>query len=449
MLSNGLINVVLEIINLVFIVIFMFAVDVSLSLVVLAGVPFLMVFMFWIKNKQRKAWQAVSNKNSNLNAYLQENIVGARITQIFAREDENAEIFKTLSGNCRKTWMTAVGYSTLVWPGIDTISVLVRAAIFLFGLFIFSQGSETLGTIVAISSYASRFWQPIMNLGNIFNGFINNMAYLERIFETMDEKVTVDDEPDATEMPKITGEVTFENVSFSYEKGKEILHNVSFSVKPGESVALVGPTGAGKSTIVSLISRFYNVDSGRILIDGQDISKVTLKSLRSQMGIMLQDSFIFSGTIEDNIRYGKLDATEAEIRRASKTVCAHSFIKGMQDGYRTEVKERGALLSQGQKQLISFARTLLSDPSILVLDEATSSIDVQTEKALQQGLDAMLTGRTSFIIAHRLSTITKCDKIMYINDGGITECGSHAELMAKKGDYYHLYTAQIDGLEVG
>ncbi len=449
MLSNGLINVILEIINLVFIIVFMFIVDVSLSLVVLAGVPFLMVFMFWIKNKQRKAWQAVSNKNSNLNAYLQENIVGARITQIFAREDENAEIFEHLSGDCRKTWMKAVSYSTLVWPGIDTISVLVRAAIYLFGLLIFSQGHETLGTIVAISSYASRFWQPIMNLGNIFNGFINNMAYLERIFETMDEPVTVDDEPGAVEMKKVVGEVTFENVSFSYEKGKEILHNVSFSVKPGESVALVGPTGAGKSTIVSLISRFYNVDSGRILIDGQDISKVTLKSLRSQMGIMLQDSFIFSGTIEDNIRYGKLDATQPEIRAASKTVCAHSFIKGMRDGYRTEVKERGALLSQGQKQLISFARTLLSDPAILVLDEATSSIDVQTEKALQQGLDAMLAGRTSFIIAHRLSTITKCDKIMYINDGGITECGSHAELMAKKGDYYHLYTAQIEGLEVG
>lgn len=449
MLSNGLINVILEIINLVFIVIFMFAVDVKLSLVVLAGVPFLMVFMFWIKNKQRKAWQAVSNKNSNLNAYLQENIVGARITQIFAREDENADIFKTLSNNCRKTWMRAVGYSTLVWPGIDTISVLVRAAIYIFGLWIFAGGNQTLGTIVAISSYAARFWQPIMNLGNIFNGFINNMAYLERIFETMDEPVTVDDAPDAVEMKKMVGEVTFENVSFSYEKGKEVLHNVSFTVKPGESIALVGPTGAGKSTIVSLISRFYNVDSGRILIDGQDISKVTLQSLRSQMGIMLQDSFIFSGTIEDNIRYGKLDATEAEIRRASKTVCAHNFIKGMSGGYRTEVKERGALLSQGQKQLISFARTLLSDPSILVLDEATSSIDVQTEKALQQGLDAMLAGRTSFIIAHRLSTITKCDKIMYINDGGITECGSHEELMAKKGDYYHLYTAQIEGLEVG
>ncbi len=449
MLSNGLINVILEIINLVFIIVFMFAVDVKLSLVVLAGVPALMVFMFWIKNKQRKAWQAVSNKNSNLNAYLQENIVGARITQIFAREDENADIFKTLSSNCRKTWMKAVSYSTMVWPGIDTISVLVRAAIFMFALLVFSRGNESLGVIVAISSYASRFWQPIMNLGNIFNNFINNMAYLERIFETMDEPVTIDDAPDAKPIGKLVGEVTFENVSFSYEKGKEVLHDVSFSVKPGESVALVGPTGAGKSTIVSLISRFYDVQSGRILIDGQDISKVTLNSLRSQTGIMLQDSFIFSGTIGDNIRYGKLDATEAEIRRASKAVCADDFIKYMPKRYNTEVKERGALLSQGQKQLISFARTLLSDPAILVLDEATSSIDVQTEKALQKGLDAMLEGRTSFIIAHRLSTITKCDKIMYIDKGGITECGSHEELMAKKGDYYHLYTAQIDGMEVG
>nr|MCR5310978.1 ATP-binding cassette domain-containing protein [Lachnospiraceae bacterium] len=209
---------------------------------------------------------------------------------------------------------------------------------------------------------------------------------------------------------------------------------------------LVGPTGAGKSTIVNLVSRFYNVDSGRVLIDGHDISKVTLKSLRSQMGIMLQDSFIFSGTIEDNIRYGKLDATLDEIRAASKTVCADSFIENMQDGYATEVKERGSLLSQGQKQLISFARTLLSDPAILVLDEATSSIDVQTEKALQQGLNAMLEGRTSFIIAHRLSTIRNCDKIMYISDGGITECGTHEELMAKKGDYYHLYTAQMEDI---
>jgi len=442
MLSNGLINIILELINLIFIVIFMFIVDVQLSLVVLCGVPILATFMLWIKNRQRKAWQLVSNKSSNLNAYLQENIVGAKVTQMFAREEENADIFHDLTEDCRSTWMVAVRYNNLIWPGIDTISVLIRASIFIAGIVLFGTGNKTVGTIMAISGYAARFWMPIMNLGNIFNNFINNIAYLERIFETMDEEITVDDAKDATVLPPIKGKVEFKDVCFSYEENKEVLHNVSFEVNPGESIALVGPTGAGKSTIINLISRFYDVDSGQILIDGVDISKVTLKSLRSQMGIMMQDSFIFSGTIEDNIRYGKLDATLDEIIASSKKVCAHDFIASLPDGYNSEVRERGSLLSQGQKQLISFARTLLSDPAILILDEATSSIDVQTEKALQAGLDSMLKGRTSFIIAHRLSTIKNCDKIMYIDDGGIRECGTHEELMAKKGLYYKLNTAQ-------
>ena len=286
-----------------------------------------------------------------------------------------------------------------------------------------------------------------MNLGNIFNNFINNIAYLERIFETMDEPVTVKDAENAVKMPEIRGEVTFDHVNFSYDESKQILKDVSFTVKPGESVALVGPTGAGKSTIVNLISRFYNVNGGRVLIDGQDISQVTIHSLREQMGIMMQDSFIFSGDIEDNIRYGKLDATLEEIVNASKTVCADEFISKMPDGYQTEVRERGSMLSQGQKQLISFASPPHSDPAILILDEATSSIDVQTEKALQTGLNAMLKGRTSFIIAHRLSTIRNCDKIMYIDNGGIMESGTHDELMAKKGYYYKLYTAQLDEVQ--
>lgn len=442
MLSNGIINVILECLNMLFIMIFMFFVNVKLSLVVLSGLPIFAVIMMMIKKRQRKAWQDVSNKSSNINAYLQENITGARVTQIFTREEENAQIFDRLSEKYRKSWINAVKYSNLVWPATDNVSTLVRAAIFVVGLLVLTPAAVSLGTIVAMTSYASSFWQPIMNLSNIFNNFINNIAYLERIFETLDEPATIADKPNAQDIGDITGEVKFDDVTFSYEQGKTVLEHISFDVKPGESVALVGPTGAGKSTVVSLLSRFYDLDSGKITIDGKDISQATLHSLRSQMGIMLQDSFIFSGTIYDNIRYGRLDATEEEIREAAKIVCADEFISEMKDGYMTEVNERGSKLSGGQKQLISFARTLLSDPKILVLDEATSSIDARTEKLLQQGLQRLLVGRTSFIIAHRLSTIKNCDKIMYIDNKGIAECGTHDQLIAKKGEYYKLYTAQ-------
>lgn len=442
MLSNGIINVILECLNMLFIMIFMFFVNVKLSLVVLSGLPIFAVIMMMIKKRQRKAWQDVSNKSSNLNAYLQENITGARVTQIFTREEENAQIFDRLSEKYRKSWINAVKYSNLVWPATDNVSTLVRAAIFVVGLLVLTPAAVSLGTIVAMTSYASSFWQPIMNLSNIFNNFINNIAYLERIFETLDEPATIADKPNAQDIGDITGEVKFDDVTFSYEQGKTVLEHISFDVKPGESVALVGPTGAGKSTVVSLLSRFYDLDSGKITIDGKDISQATLHSLRSQMGIMLQDSFIFSGTVYDNIRYGRLDATEEEIREAAKIVCADEFISEMKDGYMTEVNERGSKLSGGQKQLISFARTLLSDPKILVLDEATSSIDARTEKLLQQGLQRLLVGRTSFIIAHRLSTIKNCDKIMYIDNKGIAECGTHDQLIAKKGEYYKLYTAQ-------
>ena len=442
MLSNGIINVILECLNMLFIMIFMFFVNVKLSLVVLSGLPIFAVIMMMIKKRQRKAWQDVSNKSSNLNAYLQENITGARVTQIFTREEENAQIFDRLSEKYRKSWINAVKYSNLVWPATDNVSTLVRAAIFVVGLLVLTPAAVSLGTIVAMTSYASSFWQPIMNLSNIFNNFINNIAYLERIFETLDEPATIADKPNAQDIGDITGEVKFDDVTFSYEQGKTVLEHISFDVKPGESVALVGPTGAGKSTVVSLLSRFYDLDSGKITIDGKDISQATLHSLRSQMGIMLQDSFIFSGTIYDNIRYGRVDATEEEIREAAKIVCADEFISEMKDGYMTEVNERGSKLSGGQKQLISFARTLLSDPKILVLDEATSSIDARTEKLLQQGLQRLLVGRTSFIIAHRLSTIKNCDKIMYIDNKGIAECGTHDQLIAKKGEYYKLYTAQ-------
>ncbi len=441
-LSNGIINFVLEIFNLVFIVIFMFIMHWQMALVIMTGVPLLALIIGLIKKRQRKAWQEVNNKSSNLNAYLHEGLVGAKVTQLFVREEENAEIYQGLSEAYREKWMKAVTYNNLLWPSVDTISAVISAAIYFCGLLVIGPANISLGTIVAMGGYASRFWQPIMNLSNLFNNFVNGVSYLERIFETMDEPVKVKDKENAAEMPEIKGDVTFDKVCFSYDESAEILHDLSFDIKAGESVALVGPTGAGKTTIVNLISRFYDTTGGRVLIDGHDISEVTLKSLRSQMGIMLQDSVIFSGTVEDNIRYGKLDATADEIKRAIKTVRAEEFIENM-GGLSAPIIERGASLSQGQRQLIAFARTLLSDPKILILDEATSAIDAKTEKLLQDGLDMLLKGRTSFIIAHRLSTIRNCDKIMYVSNKGITECGTHDELIAKKGDYYKLYQASF------
>ncbi len=440
LMTNGIINFVLEIFNLLFIIVFMFFVCWQLALVVLAGLPVYAAVIFAIKNRQRKAWQAVSNKSSNLNAYLHESIVGVQISQIFTREEVNAEINDKLSKAYRKAWMKAVACNNLIWPSTDVVSITTRGAIYGVGLLV--MPGLSLGTILAMGDYCARFWQPLMNLSNLMNTFINAVAYLERIFEMLDEPVTVCDKLDASELPKIKGDVHFRNVTFRYEEGIDILKDVSFDVKAGESIALVGPTGAGKTTIVSLLSRFYNINGGEILIDDSNIADVSLRSLRSQMGIMLQDSFIFSGTILDNLRYGRLDATLEEAKEACKVVGVHDYIMSLKDGYDTEVSERGAGLSQGQKQLIALARTILSDPKILVLDEATSSIDAKTERYLQNGINHLLKGRTSFIIAHRLSTIRSCDKIMYINNKGITEAGSHDELMAKKGDYYKLYTAQ-------
>ena len=442
MLTNGIINFILEIFNLIFITIFMFSVDARLALVIFAGVPVFIIVMIILKNKQRRAWQGVSNKNSNQTAYLAESINCMRVTQSFARENENLGIFRRLSTAYRKAWMKAVTVNNFVSFSVDNIRAVVDSALYFVGLLVIGYPAVSLGSILAMSNYSSRFWQPIINIASLYNNFVNAVAYLERIFETMDEPVDVKDAEDAYEMPDIKGEVEYRDVTFAYEEGKNILENVSFTVKPGESIALVGPTGAGKTTIVNLLSRFYDLTGGAVYIDGNDISKVTLHSLREKMGIMMQDSFIFSGTIEDNIRYGKLDATEEEIRAAAKTVCADEFIMGLENGYKTEMYEGGSQLSGGQRQLVSFARTLISDPKILILDEATSSIDAKTEKELQKGLQELLKGRTSFIIAHRLSTIKNCDKIMFISNKGITEAGTHDELMAKKGDYYKLCMAQ-------
>lgn len=448
LLSNGIINTITDMCNLIFILIFMLTLHVRLTLICLCGLPILAAVIIAVKKKQRSAWQIQSNKQSNLTAYIAESINGIRVTQSFVRENENTSIFNRLSGNYRDAWMRAVKYNFLMWPCIDSISTVTTAIIYVVGISWISGElyGVTVGVLIAFSSYISRFWEPINTLASFYNSLLTAIAYLERIFETIDEPVNVKDAPDAVPMPPIKGEVSFQNVCFSYEDGVQILNNVNFTAKPGDTYAIVGPTGAGKSTIVNLISRFYNVDSGTITIDGTDISRVTLSSLRKQMGIMMQDSFIFSGTIMDNIRYGNLNATDEEVIAAAKTVCAHDFIMDMEDGYQTQVNERGSRLSAGQRQLISFARALLENPAILILDEATSSIDTETEILLQKGLNKLLEGRTSFIIAHRLSTIKNANCIMYVDKGNILEKGTHEELLAKQGEYYKLFMSQYDFL---
>ena len=467
MLSNGIINSILEILNVLFIIFFMYQMEPLLATIIVAGLPVFIAIILLLKPRQRKAWQNQSNKNSNYNAYLAESIDGVRVSQLFARQEENISIMERLSSACRKAWMGAMYISNSVWLSSEIITQIVFTIMYIAGVYWMGGAMVSFGVIMAMGQYVSRFWQPITNLANIYNSFVNNIAYLERIFETMDEPVVVDDVPGAKVLPPITGELEFKDVTFAYEPGINILENLNFQVKAGESIALVGPTGAGKTTVVNLISRFYNLTGGHLLVTAEkpeeeggeplssqeegaalewseqyDIAQVTLHSLRTQMGIMLQDSFIFSGTIMDNIRYGRLDATDEEVEQAAKIVRAHEFISEMERGYYTQVNERGSRLSQGQKQLIAFARTLLSDPKILILDEATSSIDTKTERLLQEGIQALLKGRTSFIIAHRLSTIKNCDRIFYIGNKGIQEAGSHEELMAKKGLYYELYTAQ-------
>ncbi len=447
LLSNGILNTITDLCNLVFILLFMFSMNTRLTLICLCGLPVLVLYIVLLKRRQRYAWQVQSNKQSNLNAYIAESINGIRVTQAFVREKKNVAIFNSLSMSYRKAWLRACYYNFLMSPMVDLISTITISFIYVIGVSYILDGNlsdVSVGVLISFTVYIGRFWAPINTIAGFYNSVLTAVSYLERIFETIDEPVKVKDAPDAIEMPEIKGDVRFEKVSFGYEEGIPILKEIDFHVTPGQSIAIVGPTGAGKTTIVNLLSRFYDVDEGKVLIDGIDISRVTLHSLRSQMGVMMQDSFIFSGTIMDNIRYGNKEATEEEVIRAARTVRAHDFIMQMEEGYYTQVNERGSRLSAGQRQLISFARALLNDPAVLILDEATSSIDTETEVLLQQGLNRLLQGRTSFIIAHRLSTIKNADRILYVADGDILEEGSHEELLEKKGHYYELYMSQYE-----
>ena len=440
-LSNGIINFIIEVLNIFFIIFFMYRVSPQLATITVMGLPVLAAFIWIIKPRQRRAWQSVSNKNSNLNAYVQEAIDGVKVTQAFDRQEMNLNTMNELTDERNREWMRAQYISNTTWFSTETISQIVFSFVYIMGAY-WMNPMASFGMLLVMGNYAWRFWQPIINLANIYNTFITAMAYLDRIFDTIAEPVTITDVSDAVEFPFVRGHVEFKDVSFSYDGKQKVLNNITFDGHPGESIAIVGPTGAGKTTIVNLLSRFYNIEEGQIFIDGQDIMKVTLKSLRGQMGIMLQDSFLFTGTIADNIRYGKPDASDEEIRTAAKLIGADAFIEKLPMGYDTPVTERGGGISQGERQLLAFTRTLISQPRILILDEATSSIDTSTEQLVQAGIHTLMKGRTSFIIAHRLSTIRDCTRIMVIDNGRIVEIGTHSDLMAMKGQYYQMTLAQ-------
>lgn len=444
--SNSVTNLIPDMIKIIIVVMIMLSMNFQLALLSLTTLPFLLLSMFCIQIVSRKRWQTYRKKNSLMNAYIHEDFSGIKVIHSFAAEEYTSKRFYTHLNDLKTAFVHAVKMNDLFWPITEFSWGLGSIIVFWFGVSMLNSGDITVGLLVAFTGYISIFWRPIVNISDFYNLLVINMAGAERIFNIMDIKADIKDMENARVLPEIKGDVVFENVSFSYDDDNIVLNDVSFQVKAGETIALVGPTGAGKTTIVNLVSRFYEAQKGRVLIDGYDVKEVTLESLRGQMGIMTQDTFMFSGTIKDNIRYGKLDASDEEIINAAKAVSAHDFIMKLEKGYDTDINERGSRLSVGQRQLIAFARALLANPRVLILDEATASIDTQTERLIQKGIERLLAGRTSFVIAHRLSTIQNADRIMVIDEGKIKEMGTHRELLEKKGLYYDLFKAQFNFL---
>ncbi|SKA96413.1 ATP-binding cassette, subfamily B [Caloramator quimbayensis] len=447
--TNSVTSFIPELLTLICVTIVMFSMNYKLALSAIVILPFLALSMFFIETVSRKRWQVFRTKRSSVNAFTHEEFSGIRVVQSFTFEEKKSKAFVELVKEMMGAFMKAVKLGDLFWPLIEFSSGIGIVLVYWYSVKLIDKGNITVGTLVAFTSYIGMFWRPIMNISNFYNSLITNFAAAERVFEILDTKPDIVSIHDAVKMPRIKGNVEFKNVTFSYEDGGVVLDDVSFKVNSGETIALVGPTGAGKTTIVNLISRFYDAQRGEVLIDGKNVKDVDIESLRSQMGIMLQDTFLFSTTIMENIRYGKLDASDEEVIAAAKAVGAHEFIMKLENGYHTEVNERGSRLSVGQRQLISFARALLSNPRILILDEATSNIDTFTERIVQRGIKKLLYGRTSFVIAHRLSTIRDADRIMVVDGGKIIEEGTHDELLRCKGLYYDLYMTQYRFLSEG
>ncbi|MFA9377971.1 MAG: ABC transporter ATP-binding protein [Lachnotalea sp.] len=442
-LSNSVTTLIPDFITIVAVVLIMFIKNWKLALAALCSLPLMIIGVWIIQKKAHARWQIFRKKGSNVNAFVHEDISGMYTIQSFGAEEETQQTFETLLEEHKKSFIDAVRFADGFGPVVDFCWGIGTLALYFVGVKMIGTDKIQVGTLIAFGSYISMFWHPVLNLSNFYNQLVTNIAGAERIFEIMDTKAEIVDENDVTQLPQIKGKVEFHHVSFEYDENSKVLEDVSFLVNPGETIALVGPTGAGKSTIVNLISRFYDIQKGCITVDDYDVKKISIESLREQMGIMTQDNFLFSGSVKDNIKYGKLDATDEEVINAAKAVNAHKFIMEMEQGYDTVLKERGAGLSVGQKQLLAFARTMVSEPKILILDEATSSIDTQTEILVQKGIETLLKGRTSFVIAHRLSTIQNADRIFVIDNGTIVEQGSAKSLMDKKGVYYELYMAQF------
>jgi ATP-binding cassette subfamily B protein len=441
--TNSVTNLIPDLVTILAVLIIMMTMNVQLGLLALISLPFLVGFMAYIQVFSHKRWRIHRKKVSTTNAFTHENFSGIRVVQSFTAEPATSRTFGRLLNDSMQAFIRAVRLNDCFWPSVDFSWGMGTIVVFWYGVHLLNTGTITIGLLIAFTGYIGMFWHPVMEISNLYNTLVSNMSGAERIFEILDINPEIQDRPEAIVLPPIKGEVIFKNVSFGYEEEQTVLRDINLEVKPGETIALVGPTGAGKTSIVNLINRFYETDRGQVLIDGYNVKDVALESLHSQMSMVLQDTFLFSGSIKDNIRYGRLDATDEEIMEVAQAVHAHEFIMKLEHGYNTDIHERGSRLSFGQRQQIAFARALLANPRILILDEATAGIDTHTERLVQKGIQQLLKGRTSFVIAHRLSTIQNADRIVVIEHGRIHEMGTHEELLKIKGLYYELYMAQF------